>query len=307
MTADVEHAVQNPPRPAIISRDTTRRLWGWGAFVVALALVYWRSFADLTALALAEDLHSHILLIPFASAYLVWIRARELPIAAGTSPWLAVTFVGLGGGALAIAMTAAPSGDVLFWRIVSFLWFAVAGFSALLGFRWLRATAFPWCFLFFMAPIPLSASSAIEELSKLASAEAANALFIITGTTHVRTGNVFNLPGITLEVATECSGIRSSLVLFISAIFAANLLLSTTWRRVLLVAIVLPLGIIRNGFRIFVIGSLCTHYGPEMVNSPIHHRGGPIFFALSLIPLFAVIWWLRAGEIGIRSKNAVQD
>ena len=28
----------------------------------------------------------------------------------------------------------------------------------------------------------------------------------------------------------------------------------------------------------------------------IHHRGGPIFFALSLIPLFGFLWWLRRGE-----------
>jgi hypothetical protein len=37
-------------------------------------------------------------------------------------------------------------------------------------------------------------------------------------------------------------------------------------------------------------------YGPQMIDSPIHHRGGPIFFSLSLIPLFALLWWLRASE-----------
>jgi hypothetical protein len=33
-----------------------------------------------------------------------------------------------------------------------------------------------------------------------------------------------------------------------------------------------------------------------MINSFIHHQGGPIFFALSLIPLFLLLWWLRRGE-----------
>jgi hypothetical protein len=33
-----------------------------------------------------------------------------------------------------------------------------------------------------------------------------------------------------------------------------------------------------------------------MIDSPIHHRGGPIFFALSLVPLFLVAWWLWRGE-----------
>jgi hypothetical protein len=33
-----------------------------------------------------------------------------------------------------------------------------------------------------------------------------------------------------------------------------------------------------------------------MIDSPIHHRGGPIFFGLSLIPLFLFLLWLRRRE-----------
>jgi exosortase/archaeosortase family protein len=65
---------------------------------------------------------------------------------------------------------------------------------------------------------------------------------------------------------------------------------------VLLVAFIIPLGIVRNGFRILTIGLLCVHVGPHMIDSVIHHRGGPIFFALSLIPLFLLLVWLRRGD-----------
>jgi hypothetical protein len=41
------------------------------------------------------------------------------------------------------------------------------------------------------------------------------------------------------------------------------------------------------------IGWLCTEYGPEMIHSPIHHRGGPVFFAISLIPLFLLLFVFR--------------
>ena len=64
----------------------------------------------------------------------------------------------------------------------------------------------------------------------------------------------------------------------------------------MLVAFVIPLGILRNGFRVFVIGMLCVYVGPHMIDSPIHHRGGPVFFTLSLVPLFLLLWWLRRGE-----------
>jgi hypothetical protein len=45
-----------------------------------------------------------------------------------------------------------------------------------------------------------------------------------------------------------------------------------------------------------VLSELCIRIGPHMIDSALHHHGGPIFFALSLIPLFGLLWWLRRGE-----------
>jgi exosortase/archaeosortase family protein len=97
-------------------------------------------------------------------------------------------------------------------------------------------------------------------------------------------------------VAEECSGIRSTVVLFITSMVASFLFLQRPLHRFLLVAVVLPLAVLRNGFRIFTIAILCVHVGPHMIDSPIHHRGGPIFFALSLIPFLGWLWWLRRRE-----------
>jgi exosortase/archaeosortase family protein len=120
----------------------------------------------------------------------------------------------------------------------------------------------------------------------------------------LRAGAVFQLPNITIEVAQECSGIRSSWVLLMTSILAANLFLKTSWRRFALVAFVIPLAILRNGFRILVIGLLCVNVGPQMIHSVIHRRGGPVFFVLSLIPLFLLLWWLRKGEIRVRPAES---
>ena len=102
-------------------------------------------------------------------------------------------------------------------------------------------------------------------------------------------GLAFQLPNVTIEVAPECSGIRSSLVLFITSLVAGHLLLERPWQRALLTLLVIPLGILRNAVRIVTIGWLCTHHGPEMIHSAIHHRGGPFFFAISLVPLLAML------------------
>jgi exosortase len=160
----------------------------------------------------------------------------------------------------------------------------------------MAARAFPVAFLIFMVPLPDAAVDWLENASMLASAEAAALFFNVAGTPMVRQGTVFVLPGIALQVARECSGIHSSWVLFIAGLLASNLFLRTAWRRIVLVAFVIPLGILRNGFRIFVIGLLCVHIGPYMINSRIHRQGGPLFFALSLVPLFLLLLWLRRRE-----------
>src|SRR4029077_20056026 len=156
--------------------------------------------------------------------------------------------------------------------------------------------AFPLAYLIVMVPMPDAMADALESASKYASAEVANVLFHLSGTPFLRAGRVFQLPNIKIEVAQECSGIRSSWVLLMTSILAANLFLKTSWRRTVLVVFIIPLGILRNGFRILVIGLLCVNAGPQMIHSPIHTRGGPVFFVFSLVPFLLLLWWLRKGE-----------
>jgi exosortase len=172
----------------------------------------------------------------------------------------------------------------------------VAGGFLFLGSRWMAARAFPVSLLIFLVPLPDGAVHQIELASVQASADVSAWLFRLTGTPLLRDGTVLALPGITLRVAQECSGIHSSWILFITSLVAAHLFLRSPWRRLVLVAFVFPLAIIRNSFRIVVIGLLCVHVSPEMIDSFIHRRGGPIFFALSLIPLFGLLIWLRRQE-----------
>jgi exosortase C (VPDSG-CTERM-specific) len=249
-----------------------------------------------------SQLHSYILLIPPLSFYLIYIRRDQLPKVYSTSAGLGLMASIAGFAALALAnLPGTPiqplsPNDYLGVLTLSFLLLLVAGGFFFLGQRWMVAAAFPVLFLFFMIPMPDAMVDGLETASKLGSAETASLFFSLSGTPFLRAGTVFQLPNITLQVAQECSGIRSSWILLITSLVASNLFLHTTWRRLVLVAFVIPLGLLRNGFRILVIGLLCVNYGPQMINSVIHRRGGPVFFALSLIPLFLLLWWLRSGE-----------
>lgn len=280
------------------SREPRWHLAGFAGFTVLLVVAFIKPFVALAVHAAHSDLHSHILLVPFVSGYLIYIRRNQLPTICNSSPGWAIIPL-LGGLAALAAAWSIPSfshNDHLALMTLSFLCFLAASGFLFLGRKWMVAAAFPFAFLIFMVPMPDAVADALETASKLASSEIANVFFNVTGTPVLREGTIFQLPNITIQVAQECSGIRSSWVLFITSLVAANLFLKNTWRRALLVFFVIPLGIVRNGFRVFVIGTLCIHFGPQMIHSVIHHRGGPLFFTLSLIPLFGLAWWLRRRE-----------
>jgi exosortase C (VPDSG-CTERM-specific) len=280
----------------------SRRVIGFWAFTVLLAALLIHPLASLVTHAAKSELDSYILLVPFVSAYLIYVRRDQLPKAYMASPgWAIIPLVaGLGAFAAAVRLrTFQPplsQHDELTLMALSFVCFLATGGFLFLGRNWMKAAAFPIAFLLFMMPLPDRAVDYMETGSKLASTEAADLFFNVTATPVLRDGPVFQLPGMVIEVAQECSGIRSSLVLLIASVLAANLFLRSPWRRIGLIAFVIPLGILRNGFRIFVIGSLCVHFGPQMIHSVIHRRGGPLFFALSLVPFFLMLWWLRRGE-----------
>lgn len=273
-------------------------LRGYLFFSSFLSLLFIKQLILLAIHAASVDLHSQILLVPFISAYLVYIHREQLP--SEYKPFPGAIVVALFCGLAALISAFIPSlseNDFLALTTLSFLSFLVAGGFYFLGRKWMTAVAFPIGFLIFMVPLPDALVECLETGSKLGSAEVANCFFQLTGTPVLRDRTVFQLPGIVIEVAQECSGIRSSWVLFITSLLASYMFLKSPWRRTVLVLLVIPLGLIRNGFRILVIGLLCVRVGPHMIHHMIHRKGGPFFFVLSLIPLFLLLWWLRRGEV----------
>lgn len=282
-----------------MGRPDRRRPGACVACTVLLALAFAKPLTRLAVYAAGSNLDSYILLVPFVVGYLLYVQPNSLPGAYRTSVLGTAALGGIGLAALAAGLVWHESqslNDHLALMALAFVSFIAAGGFLFLGSKWMAAVAFPVAFLIFMVPLPDAAVNWLEKASVLASAEAAALYFNIAGTSLVRHGTVFELPGIVIQVGQECSGIRSSWVLVITSLLASHLFLKSPWRRLVLVAFVIPLGILRNGFRILVIGLLCVHVGPQMIDSPIHHRGGPIFFALSLVPLLGLAWWLRHGE-----------
>ena len=287
-----------------LGRSSRLRLLGLAGSVGVLTLLFVVPLAQLVGLALQNELHSYIPLVPFISAYLLYNQPRTVG-SYRTSIGATATLAAAGVAALIVSIQfhdRLSVNDDLSLSMLAYVSFIGASGFLFLGSDRMRAAAFPVAFLVFMVPLPAVAVNWLELRLVAASADASALLFAWIGTPLFRQGAVFTLPGIVLEVAQECSGIRSTVVLVMTSVLASNLFLQSTWRRVALIAVVIPLAIVRNAFRILVIGLLCVYVGPHMSDSFIHHRGGPIFFALSLVPLsFFLLWLRRHDRVAARS------
>jgi len=278
------------------------QLRGLALATAGLLLCFSLPLYGLVRFSIQSELYSHIVLIPFISGYLVWLRRRSLPPCSGPDRRAAVLPLIIGAGLLAAYWAAAFSRtelareDSLTLTTLSLLMFFGAACTLFLGKPTLRALAFPLGFLVFMVPVPMLLQTWMETFLQYGSAAVAFGLFKLSGTPVFYRGLSFQLPGFSMEVAPQCSGIHSSVALFIISLLAGYLFLRLRWKRATLALAVIPLALLRNGFRVFTIGQLCVHVGPEMINSNLHRHGGPLFFVLSLVPFFLLLFFLMKSD-----------
>ena len=269
-----------------------------------LALAFALPLVRLARFAASDELHSYVLLMPVVCAYLARQDKNKLSSAAPAKK-IAAGFFLAGIFALAGKFVFHPGSpaDELSLTILSFvLLLAGAGFW-IFGMAGMRVLAFPFAMLIFFIPMPDFLRDALETGLQHGSAVVAGWFFSISDVPVLHDGLIFRLPNISLEIAQECSGIHSTMVLLITSLVAGHFFLRSPWRRTALCLFVIPLALVRNGFRVFVLGELCTHIGPQMIDSPIHHRGGPLFFALSLLPFFLLLYLLRRAETKHQTKQ----
>jgi exosortase len=275
-----------------------KTLW-FTAYVVVSLGIFWAPLWTLLRLSLSRDTYSHILLIPFISIGLVLMRprgpgaaARSSPGAAATSLLTAIAVFGLGWkfGSLL------PAGGTLALTILSLLFLVWAGFLFFYGTQAFRSLLFPLLFLLLVVPAPQVMIDHCIHWLQSGSSEVTYLLFRVTGTPVFRTGFVFVVPQFTIEVAKECSGIRSSVALLITCLLAGYLFLRSTWARAVLLLAALPVLVIKNGVRIVTLTLLAIHVDRSFLSGNLHHEGGFLFFVLGLLILWPVLRWLQKAE-----------
>jgi exosortase len=111
--------------------------------------------------------------------------------------------------------------DSLFFTTLGLVAWLVGGFVCLFGTQALRKSLFALLFLLFMVHVPSVVMGPIVTFLQTGSAYAARVVLSLLGVPVYFEGMLISLPGVTVEVAEECSGVRSAMVLTMLSTFAA--------------------------------------------------------------------------------------
>lgn len=270
------------------------------AVLVALSVAIWfRPLVSSFALAYRNSEYTHILLIIPVSLALIVLDWRTPEEGSRLSLSFGAILMAL---AVAIAVTVRLGVVVLHpdeersLNIVALVLWWVGAFVFCFGSSAFKRAVFPLCFLFWLVPIPQILLDPIVRLLQEGSAASADWIFAIAGVPVAREGTIITIPGLVVEVARECSSIRSSLMLVVTTMVLAQMLLRSPWRKALVIAVAVPLSVVKNGLRIFVLGMLGTRVDPSYLTGRLHHEGGIIYFLIALGAIFLCLWIARRGD-----------
>jgi len=269
-------------------------------YSVAVFLLFYAALKALLGTPLKTEYYSHIACIPLISAYLVYTKRKAQSSGHDYSvvPGFTIIVAGLIIHAIRSyyeahltinsALTLVSLSAITCW---------IGGFALFFGLKSIRIAAAPLLFLILMIPVPSSAMEKTVYLLQAGSCETVEGIFKLIGVPHIRDGFVFYLPTLSIEVAQQCSGIRSTLALLITTALAAYLFLDRSWQRIILVLAVVPISIIKNGLRISVLSVMGVYFDESvLIDGWLHRSGGIVFFIIALLLISVVLWLLRITE-----------
>jgi exosortase len=210
-----------------------------------------------------------------------------------------VPTIAIGAAGLLLArrfLSASGGADYLFVATLSIVTVLYGEFLLFYGARAARVAAFPLALMLFMVPMPEAALAGTIHLLQEGSTTVTCVMFKIAGVPYVRHGFVLSLPTISIEIAKECSGIRSSMAVVIICLVAAKLFLRSHWKMTFLVVLAIPFAVLKNGLRITTLTLLSIDVNPSFLTGKLHQQGGFVFFLVTLGLLGAVVFFLRRSE-----------
>src|SRR5215831_5274198 len=277
-----------PNSSALQFGNLARRSCLFAGWILASAALLLQPLSRFARHALSDDNSSHTVLIPAICASLIFLERERIFGSLGSDIRSSVALLVAGSGAAAwcfLLGSGWSSLNQLSLYVLALLLLWVSGFALLFGKAALQQARFPLAFLLFTIPFPDFLLDKTVYFLQRGTTEIAAILFDWSGVPVLRDGFVFHLARVNIEVAKECSGIRSSLALLILAVLVAHFYLRTFWKQAVLVLAGIAVMIVKNGVRVVTLTLLATYVDPAFLYGRLHHEGGVVFFLFGLLLL----------------------
>jgi len=262
--------------------------------LILLAVIFFPTLKEVALICWNDDDYSHGILLPVIAAYLFHKRRSETLSAqtgfSSPAPRIKnVSFLGLVLflGGMTVYVFGAVSG-LLFINWVAF-------FLTLSGFIYLVSGAYPPAFLLpaiwlnFMAkPLPDSLTPKLfGPLQTLAAKVSAELLSILKVPVYI-SGNIIEVPGMTLLVEEACSGMRSVMSLLTVALIVLFLVPLSRVGQLIVIASAVIIAVLLNILRVAATGVLAHFYDPDAATGFFHTFTGMVVFIVGLAVLYSL-------------------
>jgi EpsI family protein len=109
-------------------------------------------------------------------------------------------------------------------------------------------------------------------------------------------GVFIHLPNITLEVARACSGVNYLIAVLATSIPLATIVLTSVWKRVVLVLLAMAVSALANSLRVALIGMLAYYDLSGDLHGPYHMLHGVFVSLVGYAVIFGGLWVLSRGQ-----------
>ncbi len=159
-----------------------------------------------------------------------------------------------------------------------------------------KALSFPILYLLLMVPPPLGVLDAITIPMRHGISVAAVAILNALHYPVSREGLMIYLGGHEIFMGAPCSGFRSLITMFSLGIFYVYVIKGSIWKKIILVAAIIPLALLGNLIRVITLCLLTFYKGEEIAQGFFHYFSGGVIFVIMIVGLLILEFLLEKAE-----------
>jgi len=256
-------------------------------------------YHDLIKTWLEHSNNSHGILVPLISAYLIWQKRHRLKKATFKSYKLGLTIFMV---SMFLSILSYAGGVAVVARLM-----IVTSLVGLLLYNFgtsvISIIRFPLLFLFFMVPVPDTIYSMAALPLQIFATKVATFILKALSIPVFREGTMLYFVQTQLEVAEQCSGLRSMTSFIMLSFLFSYMMDDKLWKRVVIVLSAIPLAIFANTIRVTGTGILANYYGAKVARGFLHEFSGMAVFVFGFILLLLEYYLLSKTKGTEFAKN----